>query len=240
MLTLSNPVVVGSNGGALNLGPDASGQRRAAVSFTGGITLNGNLTVTGNSWGNTLVNPPSLGSVTLNTNAKISSTMFNTPATVNLGPNLAGSAHTLTLASGPFAIGGATAASIDLGNLTVDNGASLSLGAGNGVNPLSQIKTHGGLLTIGNGSTLTFHGTGSSSGPILDPTAIAWQGNGTLNLPVVGGGNGDSYWRITTNLVVSSASGLTRVNYDRWRGLPRRSCRRTRPGRSHPVAAPPG
>jgi hypothetical protein len=71
---------------------------------------------------------------------------------------------------------------------------------------------------MGIGRTLTSTGFATNNGTqIIDPTAIAWQGNNTLNLQRVRTGNNDTSWTLASNLTVSSASGLTQLNYGPWR-----------------------
>jgi autotransporter-associated beta strand protein len=214
--TVPNALTIGANGGTLNLGPDGSGQRRAAVSFTGGITLNGNLTITGDSFGNTLVSPPSLGNLTLNTSAQLSNTTSNSPATVNLGPTISGATRTLTLAGGPFQITDSTATSIDLQNLIVQAGASLALrndGTTAAYDVLDKITANGGTTTV--------YGTLSLGGYSFNRTFktanVSFQPGSRLNLLPIGG-TWDSNWQINGSLTVN-ASGLSTLYYEPFRGF---------------------
>jgi hypothetical protein len=88
----------------------------------------------------------------------------------------------------------------------------------NGVDPLDQIQTNGGKLTMGSGASLGFPTTTSANGPIFDTSAVVWQGGNTLTINRSGSGNNDSFVRIANgDLTVSTAAGLTQLNGIPWR-----------------------
>ena len=224
-LIFTNAIQVGASGGTISF-------NGAANSFTesmGLLTLGGSLTVAGvtgtpNGGGGAF----SIGNsgITLTANAAIinaTTKATNSSHPIVLPAGITGPVYTLTLGvsgtGGGFTIPNPTATSLNLGGLTVGVGGSLYLGPlANGVNPLSQIKANGGLLTMSTGSVLSFEGNISSPGSKLDPTAIAWQGSNTLSLTLQGTGNNDSYWDVTGNLTVGTASGLMQLNYTPYRG----------------------
>ncbi len=226
VLTFTSPITVTANGGTIDF---AGGANNFNTNTLSAPTLGGDLTVTGVTGTPSTNGSPynfTSGTLTLTTNAKITNDTTKpagNPHMVVLSPNMSGSAYTLTLAKagtgGGFGIFNATSTSINLGGIAVGDGSSLYISSGNAINPLSQIKTNGGLLTMGVGSSLIFQGNGSANGAIYDASAVAWQGNGTLTFALQPGGNGDTYVRISNaNLVVSSASGLTTFNAEPKRG----------------------
>ena len=211
---LTNTLAIGALGGILDITPDGVGNsRRPYWYFPGGASLGGTLAVLGDGQNQSVVNTPTFsGVVTLTGDNTISNGTINTGAPITLTA-LSGTNRTLTLTGTAGFTLATTAAKLNLRNVICNANLSLSDSGGTGADPLPTLRANGGLLTLGTNATLTVLGQGSEGTPqIINPAEIAWQGNGTLDLPVVVGGNGDSYWRFTTNLIVSAASGLTQLN----------------------------
>ncbi|OPZ29108.1 MAG: hypothetical protein BWZ02_01088 [Lentisphaerae bacterium ADurb.BinA184] len=223
-ITFTSGITVDADGGTI----DFSGSSNSLENTLSAPTLGGNLTVTGVTGtpnGNGATYNFTSGTVTLTTDATITNNTTKPSGAAHaiaLSPNISGTAYTLNLASagsgGGFVISNATATSINLASLNVGAGSSLYLRSSNGVNPLSQVKANGGVLTMGVGSTLAFQGTNASNGPVYDTTAVSWLGGGTLTIAQDTGGNRDTFVRISNgNLTVSAASGLTQFNAMPWR-----------------------
>ncbi len=225
VLSFTSGIEVTANGGTIDFTGGANNfgnNTLSAPSLAGDLTIAGNTSNAGARTLNFVSGDITLSASVTITNATGPVESRSAPLTVNLSPTIVGATRTLTLDKSGTGLGfnilGATSTSLDLGNLVVGDDVSLLLSSGNGTNPLSQIKANGGMLTMGNGSTLSFRGTTSSTGPVYDTAAIDWQGDGTLTFALSGAGNNDTYVRVSNgDLVVSSSSGLTQLNAQPWR-----------------------
>lgn len=219
--TVPNALTIGANGATLNLGPDASGQRRSGVTFAGAVQLDGDLAFTGDSYGNTLVNPPLLSNtITLSGDRALNNNTSNTPTTVHLR-TLAGSTRNLTLGSttgASFTLNPATATSLDLKAINANANVTLWRDgggiAGPASDPFDRLSTNGGKLTMGSGTTLTLTGQ-SSFTHYYNPANVVWQGGNTLAFT---GNNWNSTFNVSDNLGIGGAGNPVTLFYQPFRG----------------------
>lgn len=218
--TFSNSLTIGSNGATLNLGPDANGQRRSAVTFGGTVQLDGNLTFAGDGFSNGCINSPNFtNTVTLSNDRTINNTMTQSggaPAVVfsyTSGAIFSGPTRTLTLSGGTFIIQNPTATSIDLKNILADANLTINRTSDLGSDPLSRLVANGGKLTMYTGRTLTLGGYPTNHR--FTVSNVDFQPGSTLSFQQ---GGWDANWTVTGNLNVGGTGGPGTILYNPFRG----------------------
>jgi len=215
-ITLPNNLVVGSGGGELETAYD--GNLRSGFTHSGVLTLNGDLTY--------FAPEPDdfrFSEIQLGNDAEFTADIGDGGGTVVIEKITSSSTQDLTLSEqtnpANFDIEITSTSQINVANLNVN--AQLTVKTSDlSLDPFQQIQDNGGVVTMGVGARLSLGGN-KDNALIIDPTAITWQGDGTLNLNTesrVNNGNKDRDWDIVGDLEVSAASGLTQINYAPRRG----------------------
>jgi hypothetical protein len=218
-VTVGQDMQTGAGGGTIDI--NVPQRLRDGWSHTGTLTLGGDLTVDPD--GQDISGGISFSRLELTSNAQLTvSGNLGDLRGFTIGEVVSSSTSSLTLSGqgndASFFIPMTSTNELNVANLTVDGTLSIDT-FDNGIDPFDQIQANGGTVTVADGGALTLKG--NKNNPLkIDPTAISWAGNGTLNLTSASStsGNKDRDWDIVGDLTVGGGTGLDHIDYNPRRG----------------------